>query len=39
MPYTILQEMKTKNIMLKRYYKKNLKSPFHQIVLNLHYKQ
>ena len=25
--------------MFKRYYKKNLKSPFHQIVPNLHYKQ
>ena len=38
MPYIILQDMKTKITMLKRYYKKNLKSPFHQIVPNLHYK-
>ena len=38
MPYIILQDMKTKYIKLKRYYKRNLKSPFHQIVLNLHYK-
>ena len=38
MPYTILQDIKTKYIMLKRYYIKNLKLPFHQIALNLHYK-
>ena len=35
MPYIILQDIKTKITMLKRYYKKNLKSPFHQIVPKL----